>query len=117
MLENRDSLSVDLFRNILDAVHIDQFYPTQYSNIYDINNRKVYLYFNHNFEQVIEIDLAEELQNGSNFYRISDLFLNTIDGNRNIPDKLMLYQNYPNPFNPADSVLLTNVRTSWPNIL
>ncbi len=74
MLEQSDEISIDLFKNILDAVHIEQFSPTQYSNIYDLNNGLIYLYYYHDFNNVIVLNLTEELELGYHYYRIPSLF-------------------------------------------
>lgn len=63
----------------MQAVHVD---ITQYSNVYDIKNRKVYLYHFHDYDHVVEIDLLNELEKGDHSYYIShsidmpDLFPN-----------------------------------------
>jgi len=75
MLEQSDEISIDLFKNILDAVHIEQFSPTQYSNIYDLKNGLIYLYYYHDFNNVIVLNLSEELEMGYHSYSIPSLFL------------------------------------------
>lgn len=75
MLEQSEEISIDLFKNILDAVHIEQFSPTQYSNIYDLNNGLIYLYYYHDFNNVIVLNLTEELELGYHNYSIPSLFL------------------------------------------
>ena len=65
MLENSDSVSVDMVRSILDAVHQEGSYPTLYSNIYDLNRGLAYVYLNHDFETVLRIDLTEALESGA----------------------------------------------------
>jgi hypothetical protein len=62
--ESRGAISVDLFRGILAATHQEGNAPTQYSNIYDLGARVMYLYHFHNFENVVHIDLAKELRKG-----------------------------------------------------
>ena len=63
MLEDsRGDISVDLFRRILAATHQEGGSTTQYSNIFDLKARVMYLYHFHNFENVVRIDLAEELR-------------------------------------------------------
>ena len=76
MLEQSDEISIDLFKNILDAVHIEQFSPTQYSNIYDLKNGLIYLYYYHDFNKVIVLNLTEEFKLGYHFYSIPSLFIN-----------------------------------------
>jgi hypothetical protein len=71
MLEAGSKASVQLCESILDAVHTEY---TQYSNIYDLKKRIVYLYHFHDFDNVIEIDLLEELKKGKKSYDIESLF-------------------------------------------
>jgi penicillin V acylase-like amidase (Ntn superfamily) len=78
MLEDsRGSISVDLFRRILAATHQEGNAATQYSNIYDLTARVMYLYHFHNFENVVRIDLAEELRKGPHKLEIPALFPRT----------------------------------------
>ncbi|MHA2370003.1 MAG: hypothetical protein ACXADX_14395 [Candidatus Hodarchaeales archaeon] len=77
MLENitqEEQLTVDAFRRILDATHQEGQYPTIYSNIFDLVNREIYLYYNHNFEEFVQINLEEELAKGAHRFKIADLF-------------------------------------------
>jgi hypothetical protein len=75
MLNEADgAYSVELFRQILDATHQEGDYPTQYSNIYDLKAGIMYLYLFHDFENVVEINLAEELVLGQHEYDIAALF-------------------------------------------
>lgn len=74
MLESADAISVDLFREILDAVHQEGGSPTVYSNIYDLKQRIVYLYHFHDYDNVVVINLDEELAKGEHSYDIPSLF-------------------------------------------
>jgi hypothetical protein len=74
MLEAAREVSVEVMRNVLDAAHIDEGSPTLYSNVYDLNNRLVYLYLFHDYENAIVIDLEEELALGPHAYEIAALF-------------------------------------------
>jgi len=82
MLEQSDEISIDLFKNILDAVHIEQYSPTQYSNIYDLKNGLIYLYYYHDFDNSIILDLEEELNQGEHYYQIPALFNNNSSPNK-----------------------------------
>lgn len=74
----RDGISVDLFRRILAATHQEgSAAATQYSNIYDLEARVMYLYHFHNFENVVRIDLKEELRKGARVIDIPSLFPRT----------------------------------------
>jgi len=72
--EARGEISIDLFRRILAATHQEGNAATQYSNIYDLSARVMYLYHFHNFENVVRIDLAEELRKGPHKLEIPALF-------------------------------------------
>jgi tetratricopeptide (TPR) repeat protein len=74
ILKPAESVSVDLVRRVLSATHNEFFYPTVYSNIYDLKNKLVYLYNFHNFEEVVIIDLDQELKKGKNMHEIPSLF-------------------------------------------
>jgi penicillin V acylase-like amidase (Ntn superfamily) len=79
MFENNEpvNLSVEFCSSILDAVHIDilsGFSKTQYSTVYDLKNKIVYLYHNHNFNKVIIFNLLDELEYGDHSYSIPELF-------------------------------------------
>jgi hypothetical protein len=74
LLENVDELSVESIRDILGAVHIDRHSPTLYSNVYDLKNKVVYLYYFHDYEDVVVLDLAEELAQGYHAHDLPSLF-------------------------------------------
>jgi hypothetical protein len=75
MLEGSPALSVEYMRDVMAAVH--QPGPgsrTLYTNVYDLANRIVYLYYYHDYEHVVVIDLEEELAKGSHSYDVGGLF-------------------------------------------
>ena len=76
--EHADSISIPLFRDILNATHQEGQYPTLYTNIYDLQNGMVYLYYNHYYDEVIKFDLQEGLNRGSRIYNIPPLYSNLI---------------------------------------
>jgi penicillin V acylase-like amidase (Ntn superfamily) len=76
MLNNKKSISVAKFRDILDATHAEGLYSTQYSNVCDLKNRKLYLYHFHNFDDVREFDLMDMLKTAPSSYDMPDLFDN-----------------------------------------
>jgi hypothetical protein len=47
---------------------------TQYSNIYDLTNGLVYVYFLHDFDNEIIFNLSEELKKGHHYYDLPSLF-------------------------------------------
>ncbi|RPJ59804.1 MAG: hypothetical protein EHM23_12760 [Acidobacteria bacterium] len=72
-----DNLSVELFRRILAATHQEGNNPTLYSSIYDLRRRVMYLYHFHNFENVVEIDLGQELKKGRHSIDLPSMFPKT----------------------------------------
>lgn len=76
LLKNEETYSIDLIRTALSATHQEGSYPTQYSNIYDLRNGDVYLYYYYNFNIVKKYNLGEELKKGRKSYDIPSLFHN-----------------------------------------
>ncbi len=74
MLQSADSISIDLFRGILDATHQEGQAHTLYSNIYDLKHDIIYLYYFHDYDNVVVLDLNKELAMGKHDYEISSLF-------------------------------------------
>jgi hypothetical protein len=75
MLEGSPALSVETMRDVMAAVH--QKGPgslTVYTNVYDLANRMVYLYYFSDYEHVVVIDLEEELAKGAHAYDLPALF-------------------------------------------
>ncbi|RZJ68265.1 MAG: hypothetical protein EOO50_02270 [Flavobacterium sp.] len=70
MLSNAKTVSVPMMKSVLNATHQEGNLSTQYSAIYDLKRKKVYVYLFHDFENVFEIDLETELANG---YRLESL--------------------------------------------
>ena len=70
MLKNAEDVSLDLVRAVLSATHQEGQYPTVYSNICDLSNGIFYLYNFHNFEEVVQFNLEEELKKGRKTYDI-----------------------------------------------
>jgi hypothetical protein len=73
-LRPRGPVDVALCRSVLAAVHQEGANPTQYSNVYDLKNKLVYLYHFHNFENVVVLDLDAELKKGARALDIASLF-------------------------------------------
>ena len=74
MLQNESTISTHLFGAILSATHQEGRYPTQYSNIYDLKHGIVYLFYMHNFEEFVQINLEESLAKGEKSFPIKPLF-------------------------------------------
>jgi hypothetical protein len=105
MLQDCD-VTVESFGYILAAVHQEGDFPTQYSNVYDLKNRVVYVVHYYNFNEVIKLDLIEELKQDSHIYNLPDLFTNLEPSHNEskTPRQFQLLQNYPNPFNPSTTI-------------
>ena len=75
MLKDHRIVSVEHFRNILEATHQNTLGTrTLYSNIYDLKRGLIYLYYLHNFDNEVIINLKEELIMGSHYYELPALF-------------------------------------------
>jgi hypothetical protein len=75
MLEGSPALSVETMRDVMAAVHQDgRRVWTVYTNVYDLVNRVVYVYYFSDYEHVAVIDLEEELAKGAHAYDLPALF-------------------------------------------
>ncbi len=61
-------------RRILAATHQEGAYPTLYSNIYDLTAKTVHVYYFHNYEEPIVIDLERVLEKSTGVRDLSALF-------------------------------------------
>ncbi|UCG02714.1 MAG: hypothetical protein JSW11_01735 [Candidatus Heimdallarchaeota archaeon] len=63
-IDNKSDLTVQACRDVLDATHFEpnlfNDLHTMYSTIYDPIQKKIYLYFLYNFEEVVVFNLEEE---------------------------------------------------------
>ena len=75
MIKEIDTPTIAGFRDILDATHRETtFATTLYSNIYDLKEGVVHLYYLHDFENEVMFDLKEELKKGRHYYILPNLF-------------------------------------------
>ena len=78
MLQKDSSPTVENFRSILNAVHVEKSSSrggaTVYSNIFDLNKKEIYIYYFHNFSETVKIKLKDELKKGPHAYKIRSLF-------------------------------------------
>ena len=74
ILRNAKAASVDVIRSVLSATHFEYSSQTLYSNICDLKNKRIHLYFFHNFEEEVVFDLDKELKKGEAAYPIPSLF-------------------------------------------
>ena len=74
MLQNSNSLTTELFGGVLSETHQEGRYPTQYSNIYDLKNKIIYLFYYHNFREFVKINVKAELSKGVRSFNLPELF-------------------------------------------
>lgn len=74
MFENTTTISSGFITSICDATHQEGAFPTQFSTIYNLQQQTIYLYGQHNYNQVKVFNLTEELQSGYHIYSIPALF-------------------------------------------
>ena len=74
MFENTTTISPEFFTTICNATHQEGDFPTQFSTVYNLEQQIIYLYWQHNYNQVKVFNLTEELQSGYHIYSIPALF-------------------------------------------
>ncbi len=75
-IEDENDLTVEYFASILDAVHAEgSSTNTLYSNVFDLKNGLIYLYYWHQFDEVVTLNVTEEVAENPSPTRIEDLFL------------------------------------------
>lgn len=67
-------LTEPFLRTLLNRTHSDGQYKTQYSNVYDLKRKQIYLSRFHIFQESTRIDLARELQKGFHILDIHEMF-------------------------------------------
>lgn len=72
LLEQIDGdVNVTFCRDVLDAAHST---GTAFSSVYDLINRDIYVYFNHDYTKEVVFNLDEELSKGQHTYELEFLF-------------------------------------------
>lgn len=67
-------LSVERLSGVLKDVHFEgPSTYTLYSNLFDLHNQVIYLYYLSDYTEVVRFDLKEELSEGEQHFRIEDL--------------------------------------------
>ena len=74
ILQNSNGLSTELFGGVLSETHQEGRYPTQYSGIYDLKNKIIYLFYYHNFREFVTINVKTELSKGVRSFNLPELF-------------------------------------------
>ncbi|MBU7012051.1 MAG: hypothetical protein HXS46_15310 [Theionarchaea archaeon] len=74
-IKDENDLTIDYSVSILDAVHAEGASSnTLYSNLFDLKAGTIYLYYWHQFDEVVTLSVEEEITKGYSPTRISDLF-------------------------------------------
>jgi len=74
ILESCDSLTDYYMGTVLAATHQEGKYPTQYSLIFDPQQDMIYLFYYHNYDEFLLIDLTDELAKDTLSYSIPPIF-------------------------------------------
>ena len=74
LIKNMSALSMRLVQNILQAVHLEGYSFTQYSEVYDLNKRVIHYYKDSDFSRYIAIDLEKELKEGERWFETKAYF-------------------------------------------
>jgi len=77
IFEESTSVTFNLLKQVCNAVHQEGNKPTQYSNIYDPVKGDVYVFYFHNFNEVVKFNLVEELEKGERKIQLSKLYYKT----------------------------------------
>ena len=72
MFENTTTISPEFFASTCDATHNEGY--TQFSVVYNLQQKIIYLYRQYNYNQVKIFNLTEEIQSGYHIYSIQSLF-------------------------------------------
>jgi predicted choloylglycine hydrolase len=74
-IEDENDVTVEYTASILDAVHAEGAkVNTLYSNVFDLKNGIIYLYYWHQFDEVVTLIVADEIAKNPDPTRIKDLF-------------------------------------------
>jgi hypothetical protein len=73
MFENTTMISPEFFTSVCDATHNEGY--TQFSAVYNLQEKIIYLYRQYNYDQVKIFNLTEEIQSGYHIYSIQSLFI------------------------------------------
>lgn len=72
-------LTVDFIRDVLDAVHVEGAYSnTLYSNVFDLRNGVIYLYYFHQYDEVVKLNVADEIVSTTEPVPLKNLFSDKI---------------------------------------
>jgi hypothetical protein len=79
MLSDLEEFSLDNVVSVLDATHQGGEFSSIYSTVFDLSNRKIWLYIDSDFESPVEFDLESELEKGDQEINIDELVANSLN--------------------------------------
>jgi len=70
-----EELTLDYVSSVLDAVHVQGMSTnTLYSTVYDLKNGKIFVYYYHKYDEVVELNVAETISVVKEPVALSELF-------------------------------------------
>ena len=99
MLQNVYRPDVPGLASILDETHQEGAFVTQFSTIFDLKKKIVYLFHQGDFDRMIPFSLADEMERGEHYFSIPALFYDPDHASRIVPLEGARSSNYTNPFN------------------
>jgi tetratricopeptide (TPR) repeat protein len=75
-LNQNANLSLDYCESVLEALHqeVPFWGGTQYSTLYNLTDGKINLYYFHDYNRSVQLDLKEELRKGNHVLNIPEMF-------------------------------------------
>jgi len=76
LLNQNASLNLDYCESVLEALHqeVPWWGGTQYSTLYNLNDGKINLYYFHDYDRSVQLELKEELRKGNHVLNIPNMF-------------------------------------------
>ena len=72
--EIKGTINKNEMSQLLNVAHQEGEYPTLYSNLYDLKNGLIHLYYFHNYEEELVLNLQEEIKKGYHIVELKDIF-------------------------------------------
>jgi len=80
-IDTENDLTVNFMTSVLNATHQNEMWKTIFSTIYDLKKLRIYLFYNHQFDNPYIIDVKEELAKTDVYRKVS---LKDLISNRNM---------------------------------
>ena len=75
LLGDDAELTVEYFKDILEAVHVEgAYHNTLYSTVYDLEKGEIYVYYFHQYDEVVTLDVSEEIAQALEPVPLKNLF-------------------------------------------